>query len=293
MNRKIKTMAGMAICLLEVLTTISCSKDEFFGLEDSVVVDSVTKLEIAMSQEFADYTKACFRFIEELNLPVDTTERKLYCIIDGKPVYVKTGTSSYQDVLESMKRLKTTFPELAKADVIDYDDILMIALSNNESLGIYETKFHPAVTRGGQLYNSRSWFVQLLNNAWSEGYYCDGDLSNMTVSQDGKTWNMNAWWNTVSAINQAIYLSQETHVTTGGFFWGDGSGTSMISSQAEGDLIAWPRFATTGLLRPEADFMVRPSGNLALPESNIGQHYFQTGRIHYIYNYEGQYAVYY
>lgn len=294
MKRKIKSLAGMAACLLGVIATSGCTKDEFFGLEDSVVVKPATKLEIAMSQEFTDYAKASFKFMEELNQPVDTTEKKLYCVIDGKPIYVKTGTTSYQEVLESLEFLEKTFPELSKADAIDFDEILMIALSNNDALSVYVNKYNSLETKGGQqLYNSRSWFVQLLNNALSGGYYCDGDLGYMTAIQDGITWNMGAWWNTVSAINQAIYLSQESSVTTGGFFWGDGSGTSMISSQTEGDLMAWPGFATIGQLKPEADFMVRPSGNLALPESNIGQYYFQTGRIHYIYNYEGQYAVYY
>lgn len=291
MKLTIKGLALMAICTLGILVVSSCTKDEFFGLEDSEVLDYSTKYEIAMSQEFSDYVIKTIGFIEELDNPVDTTGQKLYCVIDDKPVYVKTGTSIYQDVLESLSSLKKKYPQLTKADAIDFDELIKIALSNNEDLSTYAA-IYKSETKAG-LYNSRSWFVQLLNGTWGEDYYCDGDLGCMNATQDGKTWYMGAWWNKVSAVNQAIYLSQEANVTTGGFFWGDGSGTSMICSQAEGDLMPWPRFATNGPLRPEADFMVRPSGNLALPESNIGDYYFHTGRMHFIYNYEGEYAVYY
>ena len=281
----------MAVCALGVFVTSSCTKDEFFGLEDSVVIDASTKYEIAMSQEFAEYAKASLCFLDELNQPIDTTEKKVYCVIEDKPVYIKTGTSSYQEVLESLESLKKVFPELNKADEYDYDEILMIALRNNDALNSYMTESLPKETKASMYYNARSWFAQLLNIGGD--FYCDGDLSSMMGEQYGTTWYMCAWWNKVSTINHAISLSQEAHVTTGGFFWNDGSGTSIISAQSEADMMPWPRFATYGMLTPEADFMIRPNGNLALPESNIGENYFHTGRVHYIYNYEGQYAVYY
>ena len=62
MRIKVKTLAGMVACLMGVLATASCSKEEFFGLEDSVYLDNSLKTEIAMSQEYADYAIACYNY---------------------------------------------------------------------------------------------------------------------------------------------------------------------------------------------------------------------------------------
>ena len=57
--RLLKTIAGMAACARGVISASSCSKEEFFGLENSEYLDNSLKTEIAMSHEYVDLVLAC------------------------------------------------------------------------------------------------------------------------------------------------------------------------------------------------------------------------------------------
>ena len=286
MKRNFKPMAALAVCALGALAVSSCTKDEFFGLEDSVVIDASTKYEIAMSQEYADYARACFNMFEAMNQPVDTTvmEKKE---INGKAVYIQNGsTTSVMDLLNSLKK---AFPELANADQIDFNEILSIALANNEELNDIKSKM-PSRTKYYEDYQSGHWLYSV-----AENYY--------GISDWGSPWlDIEGWWFTAydyryTAINEVIFRLAESSSPYnynyegmgGGLIFGDQSAVSMVSWGE----YAWPSVIGYGSPAPEADFIVAPTLNITTSELwfYMGGSYWNGGRTHYVYDYEGNYQI--
>ena len=130
--KKFRTLAGMAVFALGVLATSSCSKDEFFGLEDSQLIDASTKTEIAMSQEYVDFVLACSEMADFMSQPMDTTTAEVKIDPDGKRILYKEGPQL--SAMALFEVLKEKYPELEKADKMDLDEILKIALSKNTVL---------------------------------------------------------------------------------------------------------------------------------------------------------------
>ena len=291
MKRNFKPMAALAVCALGALAVSSCTKDEFFGLEDSVVIDASTKYEIAMSQEYADYARACFNIAESFNQEVDTTKMESFIAEDGKRVLYIEGASSQSNAYEALENLRKAFPELTKADAIDFDEIQKIALSNNEALKDIAAKASEKNTKYGTYSNNqaRSW----LASVWYEyyGYQYSPTYANF----DGYTFNM--YSDVMSAVHSVIYATEYTdYQLGGGLVWGDYSAVT-ISSYGEG----WPSIDWLGgSPMPEADFLVVPPTVVNLSEINtweigsqLGGDYISSGRLHYIYNAEGQFLFFY
>lgn len=273
----------MAVCALGVLATSSCSKDEFFGLEDSVYIDNSLKTEIAMSQEFADYALACFNLVEEMNNPIDTANMQIQGVVDGKPIYYTT--SSHESILELMDNLKKAYPELTKADKLDFDELMEIAISKNKVL-------KAALPRKVTKTYIPQWGVDKYSYIWI--YSASGGTQNNALHYGD--WWFRAHDSQLAAVCHVIWNSTEASLlfpSGGGIIFPDNSAVSMIGS-GEG----WPSI-TDSYSGPtsEADFVVIKNMNLYSFEvydycANLGP-YFNSGRYHYVYNEEMQCVSFY
>jgi hypothetical protein len=273
MKKNFKTLAGMAVCILGALAASSCSKDEFFGLEDSEVLDYSAKYEIAMSQAYADYALASYNMTETMLQPVDTTEMEIQGEINGKPLYVMNGTCvSALDLLENLKKL---YPDLQKADNIDFKEIQEIALANNEALKDIAAKL-PRETK--------TWFSWGNVCSWAEsnGHY-------------GASFGDEGWWFSCfttawSAVNDAIWATGESYNSDklgAGLFFGDGTAVSMIGY---GEM-PWPSVINQGSPLAEADFYIDRNSNI--DPWYFGGEFTEGNRLHYVYSSLNNYECFY
>lgn len=288
MKKKFKLLAGMAVCVLGVLSTSSCSKDEFFGLEGAEVISPSAKYEIAMSTEFTDYANAYFDVLKELNQSVDTTEMKFYGIVKGKPVYVKNGSCS--TVLESLNKLKSAFPILEDADNIDFEEIMTMALAYNENLRGFSSNNIPQKKSKTKSYGgsqARSWLKDLY---YRSGLSVSNSGDTWRVAQGGIYWDFRSFSDQMAAVYDAISYSESNNIEAGGFFWGDGSAVSMVTPYGEAGWMCWPGWASHGSpYSPESDFHIHPSGSLD-PSTFDFSSWAGDGMGHFIFNYEGYYS---
>ena len=259
----------MAVCIIGALAASSCSKDEFFGLEDSEVLDYSTKTEIALSQEYADYSIALFDLIETMKQPVDTTDMKIQGVVNGKPILFKDDYSS--SVKDLLNILKKAYPVLEKADKIDFDEIQSIALSKNETLKEYASKQDIGTK---YTYPNRYMAEKFVNEI---GITCDG-------------WWFDPFSHYWSAVHNAIWGSAEnTYPVIGaGLIFSDDSGASMISY---GGGESWPYDLNSISPHAEADFIIAPSAYLPTLEiwdmvNAFGPGYYDGNRIHYVFDEE-------
>ena len=261
MKKEIKSLAVMAVCILGVFAASSCSKDEFFGLEDSEVLNHSTKTEIALSQEYTDYAIALFNLIETMKQPVDTTDMKIQGVVNGKPVYYKQCSSS---VKESLEILKKAYPILENADNIDFDDIQEIALSNNKALKDIAPKMDFSTKCSGYL-----------SDAW---------VSSVSGYEDG--WYFDAYNTTDGAFSNVIWhCGESSYVCGGGLMFSDYSAASMIGYSGY-----WPDVVNTATYA-ESDFVYMPSTDVYALEVwdiawRLGPAYYNSSRLHYICNEE-------
>ena len=246
MKRNFKPMAALAVCALGALAVSSCTKDEFFGLEDSVVIDASTKYEIAMSQEFADYARASFKFAESVSQEVDTTKLNSFSV-DGKTIYYKDDNLQ-KEMFDLLDALKKAYPELNKADKIDLAEIQQIALSNNEALKDIAQAF--AGTKGSNLQA-----IQWLSSAYYDMYGYDVERTSLFFWE----WSMYFQYTVQGAIWDASFVAHEGDYLAGGLIWGDGTAVSMVAYGPEGSNIWWPNTSGYGSPQPEADFIILPS----------------------------------
>ena len=262
MKTEIKTLAGIVVCALGSLVFSSCSKDEFFGLEDAEVLDYSTKYEIAMSQEYVDYVIACYNMVEIMNQPVDTTQMEVCGVINGKRVYAKTDScASALDLLESLKK---AYPILLKADKIDIDEIRAIALEKNETLKEMSSK-KASFTKVSP-FKSFRW-------AESLGHY------GCSFIEEG--WWFNLFAEVHDAVNDIIWSTSE-----GGFLMGGGLIFSDYTAVSMTGIGLWPSVVNSGTPRANADFIVAPTNEPYINWGELwdfGPEYSEGVRLHYVY----------
>ena len=302
MKKNFKRSAGMAVCLLGVFAASSCTKDEFFGLEDAQVMDSSTKYEIAMSQDYADYVRACYDLSKTLGQEADTLNMEVTIGDDGKRVFHKKASDIQENkALELLKKMKADYPALAKADKIDFDEIQKIAFANNDNLRDIVALIAPQSTKANNRYESLIW----LNNIVDGNYLSTGHLyddvhyvspsyhysTNYYTSMYVDGWNFDCHLFQWDAINSAIWYSSESVFATGGMIWGDFSAVTMSTLDF---LVYWPGVTNVGTPEPEADFIVIPAlSDLNQWEMDMGPCYYFNSRTHYVYDYTGDYCIIY
>ena len=148
------------MCVLSVVATSSCSKEDFFGLNEYETLDYSKKTEIALSQEFTDYYLACIevgKVINQWSDSIDTTK--------GAPQNY-TGES----LVKLLDKLKEAFPELLNADDPDFDDIRKIALSKNKTLKALAKKNRPSANT--KYFEYTSYYY---GNSELMSFYLDSD----------------------------------------------------------------------------------------------------------------------
>ena len=284
MSKIIKTIAGMAVCTLGVLATSSCSKDEFFGLEDSVYLDNSLKTEIALSQEFADFTIACMNLVKEMNQPIDTAGMEKQRLEDGTLIYFKTGSQETIKVLK--EKLQKAYPELMKADKLDFDEIQEIAFSENKALKGY----HPRVkTKWNYNKQAYQWIYEDIthHDSYDEFYWDDGS----------GTWWFQGFERDDYAISHVIWYCGESSNNFfglgGGIVFNDYSAASFLGYGEH-----WPSITNYHTSNAEVDFLFIPSSYISQMEFwqlgyNLGDAYYRSGRQHYIYSEEMDYIAYF
>lgn len=284
MKRNFKPMAALAVCALGALAVSSCTKDEFFGLEDSVVIDASTKYEIAMSQEYADYARACFNIAESMKVEVDTTQMESFVNEDGKKIYYQ-GSSSQDNVIELLEILKKAFPEIEKADAIDFAEIQSIALTNNDALSDIAAKSSAVSTKG---YNPSA--LEWLRSAYRCYYNLDYTPTIWSADMDGAYFSY--YSNVSAAVNSAICATVDTNgYWYGGYIWNDYSSTLISSCNPY-----WPEVSEYGSPVPEADFLVYPVAGNTIEgswELSFYGDFYWSHRTHYVYDLNGNSEVYY
>lgn len=280
MRNNFKTIAGMAICILGALAASSCSKDEFFGLEDAEYLDYSAKYEIAMSQEYADYAIACFNLVESMNNPIDTTEMIIQGEMKGKPIYTKNDSIS--PLIDLLNNLKKVYPKLEKADKIDLDEIHSIALSKNEALKDIASKMVRKTTKYYEDRQSGRWLYSV-----AESYYGQSGWGSPWLDVEG--WWLTAYDDVYTAINEVIYRCSETYgcySNGGGLIFDDASGVSMVTGIYSGEW--WPSVVNSGSPQPEADFIFMPNvASLSDLWYEMGSTYWSNNRRHYVLNSNG------
>lgn len=273
MRKNFKTLAGMAVCILGALAASSCSKDEFFGLEDSEVLDYSAKYEIATSQAYADYAIACFEMAETMNQPVDTTEMKVCGEINGKPVYAKVGSCT--SALGLLAQLKKIYPELEKADVVDMKEIQSIALSNNAALKDYASY---------NVSETKTWFN---GSNWDAGRWAQSNGKLGASFGDDGWWFSCYTWDWEAICNSVFYASENNGYPSigSGLLFNDGSAVSMTSV-----LECWPSIVNQGSPLAEADYIVTPFVldyvSFCEVASSFGFEYSEGNRYHYVYGWD-------
>ena len=263
--KKFRTLAGMAVFALGVLATSSCSKDEFFGLEESEVIDASTKTEIAMSQEYVDFVLACSELAEYMSQPMDTTTAEVKIDPDGKRILYKEGPQL--SAMALFEVLKEKYPILEKADKMDLDEIMEIALSKNKALKkVTATKTTDAYPDSFAWANS----LGIPTNGCSLG--CGG---------------MECYPFDVPALQILMFWASEyDDLYLGGLVFGDGSTAILMSEPCW-----WPDLINQGFPAAETDFVLSYS-----PESigntwgdvisQLGPAYNAYPKTHYIISYE-------
>ena len=243
MRKLLKLIAGMAVCTFGVFVTSSCSKDEFFGLEESEIINHSLKTEIALSQEFADYVIACINMSNEMDQLVDTTGSPFKFEVDGNPVCYKSGIQ--EEILVLMDNLKKAYPELVKADELDFAEIEKIAFSKNKALKGYAPRKILKSNDSGLL--SNQWLY-----AASEGSSTDGFL----YEDPSGSWTFVAHEKKEIAVSQSMWFVCETppdnNKLGGGLFFSDGSSVSMTGYGE-----SWPSI-TNSSPYAQADFVIIP-----------------------------------
>lgn len=262
--KKFRTLAGMAVFALGVLATSSCSKDEFFGLEESEVIDASTKTEIAMSQEYVDFVLACSEMADFMSQPMDTTTAEVKIGPDGKRILCKEGPQL--SAMALLEVLKEKYPILEKADKMDLDEIMEIALSKNKALK------KVAATKTTNAYpDSFAWALSLGLPTNGNGY-----LECFPFAEP--------------ALQVLMFWASECdELFLGGLVFGDGSVTALMSEPCP-----WPEpeWINQGYPLPESDFVISySSGSLSSDPftlaSQLGRGYYEGERTHYILMYEG------
>lgn len=275
MRIQTKKLTGMVMCILGVLATSSCSKDDFFGLNEFETLDYSKKTEIALSQEYTDYAIACYKLADMMSQLSDTTVKHKEGEINGRPIsYMESGES----IMDLLEKLKAAYPELAYVDKPDYEEIQRIALSKNE---ILKNKVAPQETTkfAGNYFDSQ-YFIGELNCGYT-GYWTDYPL---TSSFSIGHWYLLSHLTVGSALDQVLFDSEfNFSLGNGGLIFGDDSAVS-ITGKGE-----WPSIINYASPSPEADFIVVNNTNLSYFELlSIGQNISGGNRFHYFVDRSGE-----
>lgn len=266
--KQIRSLAGMAVFAFGVLATSSCSKDEFFGLNEFESLDYSKKTEIALSQEYTDYAVACYKIVDAMNQLSDTSSNLNKGEIEGKNVrYFESG----EPIMDLLDILKKAYPELINADKPDFDEIQRIAISKNETIkNIAGSKNK---TKWDGYYYDSEYFIGNLNCALSN-YWTDNPFT--MTAQVGK-WFLESCWDQGSAVSEAIWFSSEfgNQLGSGGLLFPDYSAACVVG------IGEWPSIINS-VSSAEADFLIVPYSNISYMEAlSIGSitggsrtHYF-------------------
>lgn len=264
-----KSLAVLTVCLLSVLTSSCCSKDEFFGIEDTPCIDKQVMYEIALSDLYIDYQKACFSFADELS-KIDSTKRGHVEIIGTDTIYENVNFISFENLQILLDSLLKMYPVLMDADQADLKEIQKIALSKNHAL-------REMASMSTVYYNEKTKGYSYTNTAieWIESLSVEGNPTN------GSTYNSIQWYSghyytyelipcvTVGdAMNLAVIWSRNhENAIIGGLGWSD-SGLMMFCEQST-EIYTMLIPASSGNPQPLMDFILHPSGSLYPTESDL------------------------
>ncbi len=263
----------MAMCVLGVLATSSCSKDEFFGLNEYESLDNFKKTEIALSQEYADYLIACSQITKAMDKLSDTTKVQNKGTIEGKEIaYEETGVS----LIDLISKLMQAYPELAYADVPDLDDIHKIALSKNKALKGYTYYSKSNIKTRSEYFTYMSSKGEVDYPSYAQAW-C-GILNDWRHGHPYKTWadedgfHFQPYDDKNSAFMTAFICGLEAHDETefykiGGLVFSDDSAVMVIG---RGEWAEWPSFINDSYPTAEQDFCLVWNGTESMNPVDMG-----------------------
>ena len=267
MRIQTKKLAGMVMCVLGVLATSSCSKEDFFGLNEYETLDYSKKAEIALSQEYTNYSIACLRLSKAIDNLSDSTKEHNQGTLYGKPVIYEETEVPLKDLID---RLYNAYPELANADMPDFEEIHQIALNKNIALkkmlprkkGFANTRAN-SYTFGDYTVNyddyAHEWIGMLNYNCTGNPYNAFNDSY---AHEQG--WYFYSYWNKDYAFQVTYaYLAERDDLfySSGGLIFSDNSAVSVIGNGEE-----WPMFVNYLYPSAEKDFCFVKSDHI---EDNV------------------------
>lgn len=263
-NEKLAHMVGITVCICGLLIVSSCSKDEFFRIEDTPSIDLQTMNDIAESQLYIDYQKAYFTLAQELS-NIDSTNIGRVVISDGDTLFENVRYISFGGMIELYDSLLKVYPELKEVDEADLMQIQKIALSKN--LTLLEMVPQSKITKGYKTKGStdKKAFIWCENNTTSLGIgnFCSFACENEDWQGLPSTLQFLAspLPSIGLAYEQAILWSEGNDgCETGGFGWDDDSGVTMICEETTSGWTPMPR--AWGSPIPYSTFHVHPSNDL-------------------------------
>lgn len=273
-KKRNKLLFRLTVCVLSVLTTTSCSKDEFFKIEDTPCIDSQTIYEIATSELYVDYQKARFAFFNEIS-NIDSTKIGHIRIIDGDTIFESGYTFSFGIIYELHDSLMKEYPELKDADQVDLALIQDVAISNNSALKEMAPK-----SVISSLNKTKASYADNLALQWCENNAHNLNGSMWVARASGEGWLVPTDEGNVPAPNRlyfecihcvtidiamelaCIWSQNHGEEEVGGLGWNDNSAVMLYCENLSttGWAAFYPAWATNPL--PDLDFHVHPSGDL-------------------------------
>ena len=271
------SLVGLTVCLTGIITVSSCSKDEFFGIEDVSCIDSQRMHEIAESDLYIDYQKACFSMVDELS-KIDSTKRGRVVITDGDTLYENVHFISFENVNILFDSLVQTYPELKNADQADLKDIQAIALSQNSVLRKmyplngrnYQKRTRGGIDNYGYMNQAIEWIHSLpgIRNRDHGSTYTDAGPYTIGESIYYLTFEIIPCVTVGDAMNLAIIWSNNHEgVEVGGYGWSD-SGVMIYNEQATPEYEGMI-YASSGNPQPLMDFHIHPNGWLYPSDNDL------------------------
>ena len=270
--KNFRTLAGMAVFALGVLATSSCSKDDFFGLNEYEYLDYSKKTEIAMSQEYTDYANACYKIADLMKQLSDSTAERNRGEINGRPIsYLESG----EPIMDLLEKLKNAYPELKNADLPDIQEIRRIALLKNKAIN--KVAASQITAKSWEQYDESQYFIGYLNCETTH-YWSDYPNVDWAYLDRGK-WGLCSCVSHQDAVDDAIWCAPEYSdpddfkYGTGGLFFSDGSAACVIGSGE------WPSIINY-VASAETDFLIVPRSNISDDLISTLRGYTGGGRLH-------------
>lgn len=293
--KKTNCLVFMLLRFVAFFCTIGCTSDDFFGIDEEYEgLDFQTLNKIARSKEYIEFQKMSFICMEEPAF-IDTMEMELIDCDDNLYFYASKKTYSIRPVLDARQKLVEIYPEYEKATSNERNQILNLALMNNNGLMRWANKCIPNALKITKSVNEEADAVKWIrkksqNELVSDSYEWYGLITGANSEWSVGSCRWYAYNYNYNTIFDALCYSEGLAKEVGGYCWqSDGSGVLIDDPNATPYKMTFGHWSNEPL--PSFDFHVHPSGVLYPSEEDRNTWRHMPWIIHRIYDYSGCYKV--